>query len=74
MKLFVWNDPYAVRYGGSIIYAVAETVEEARTAIKSARTSKFGLLPGERGYFDIGTAEPTRVLDAPCAEIYEWKE
>ena len=74
MKMFVWNDPYAVKYGGSCIYACAETVEAAREAIKRAPTSHYGMDPGEPGRFDVGNTEPTRVIDAPCAEIYQWQE
>lgn len=74
MKMFIWNDPYAVKYGGAIIYAVAETEEAAREAIKSACTSKYGGEPEGCGNFTVGDTPPTRVLDVPCAEIYEWSE
>jgi hypothetical protein len=77
MKLFVWNVPYPVDYGGSIIYAVAETVGQAREVAMKAPLSKYGYEPkslneGSNWPFKLG--KPDRVLAVPCAEIYEWSE
>lgn len=73
MKLFVWNDPYSVRYGGAILYAVAETEDEARKVAANAMVSEYGIgQEANRQPFELG--EPTRVLDVPCAEIYQWSE
>ena len=30
MKMFFWNNPYKVTYGGSVLFAIAETEEAAR--------------------------------------------
>jgi len=75
MKLYVWVDPYQVAYGGSIIYAVAETQEEAERLAVNAPVFWFGA-------YEAGTVnsrvralgDPDRILDLPCAECYEHKE
>lgn len=76
MKLFVWNAPYAVKYGAACIYVVAETEEQARETFTT--TNKYG---GQATpYLNTKVNDlvrgipPTRVLDVPCAEIYEWSE
>lgn len=74
MKLFVWNQPYSIPYGGSIAYAVAETEEEARERVRSARALGFGEYPREGAVWLDIDRPPDRVLSAPCAEIYEWVE
>lgn len=77
MKLFIWNNPYRPQYGGAIIYAVAETVEEARAVAQKAPIMEFGE-PGTQDAQDttvaIAVGEPDRVCDLPYAEIYEWSE
>ena len=50
MKLYIWNDPYSVSYGGACIYAVAETVEEARELASRAPISEFGFEPDVRPF------------------------
>lgn len=78
MKLFIWNNPYRLQFGGSIIYAVAASEDEARAVALRAGISQFGdkPFPNEFGTgphrLDLG--KPDRVIDAPCAEIYEWCE
>ena len=76
--MFIWNDVYRVSYGSAVVYAVAETEEEARRLAESAPVSQYGSDPGnterpQRGCGLKGRA-PDRVLDVPCAEIYEWSE
>jgi hypothetical protein len=72
MKLFIWAEPYRVDYGTSAVFAVAETVEQARAIARGAPAYKYV----EFGYgirdYDLG--EPTRVVDLPCAEWHEWSE
>lgn len=72
MKLFVWNNPYSVIYGSSLVFAVAETVEAGRVEAEKGLAYTFGEYlhsnPGAR------LGEPTRVLDIPCAEWHEWSE
>lgn len=76
MKLFVWNNPYSVSYGGSLLIVVAETEEEARKQVVGAPSYDFGTC-------DAGTRSPTkqepigapdRVVDVPCAEWHAWYE
>jgi hypothetical protein len=82
MKLFVWEKPYPVSYGMSCVYAVAETVEEAREVAKRGNVLSYDILwdldrpdlkhKGNRRDTELG--EPTRILDLPCAEWREWSE
>lgn len=74
MKLFVWNHPYRIPYGGSIAYAVAETEDEARERVRSARSQGFGEFPREGSMALDIDRPPDRILSGPCAEIYEWEE
>lgn len=73
MKVFIWRNPYRVSYGSSLAIAVAETVEEAREKLKNAGRSEYGYEPESFGAVDVAR-EPDRILDAPCAEVYEWHE
>jgi hypothetical protein len=76
MKLFIWNQPYGVKYGSACLYVVAETEEQARAMSASAPVAPFGLDPrpdtGTLGKIALGP--PTRVLELPCAEVYHWEE
>lgn len=72
-KLFIWNNPYQVNYGGSIIYAVAETEQEARSAAANAMVISYGEYEQDR-LDNMKLGKPTRVLDAPYAECYHWSE
>jgi hypothetical protein len=72
MKVFIWNDPYGVAYGGSICYVVAETVEQARSLAKHGSLRKYGL--GDDPAPNIALGEPDHIVDCPCAEWYEWSE
>lgn len=80
MKLYVWNEPYRVDYGSTMVFAVAETVEEAKAIAcsKAATWCSFGT-PEDGEYehrdwshFELG--DPTRIVDLPCAEWHEWSE
>lgn len=75
MKLYIWNSPYPVSWGGAIIYALGNNVDEARAAAKTARRSQYGLTPmgdvtGEA--LDVDR-DPDRVMESG-AECYEWSE
>lgn len=76
MKLFIWNNPFKESYGGSFVFAVAKTEDEARRIATTADVMAYG-------EYDEGPlssrlekplGEPTRVLDLPCAEAYRWSE
>lgn len=80
MKLFVWNNPYPVTYGSSLLIAIAENENQAREVITSSVTfNEFGATNSRhsRGYPADMVAKlgpPLRVVDTPCAELHEWKE
>lgn len=74
MKLYVWNEPYGVDYGGSCLYAIAPDECSARALAEIAGVARYGYEPNgtPRGLRDLGP--PSRVHDLPYAEIYEWSE
>ncbi len=75
MKLFVWNEPFGFSYGSSCLYVVAEDEDAARKAAKTARVSKYGFSYEDGvAQIDRPLGAPTRVIEAPCAEIYFWSE
>ena len=88
MQLFVWDNPYQVSYGHSLVFAIAESVEQARELAESkvAKWYSCGKHPnGFPGYTEDNKpnytregprklGEPTRVVDLPCAEWHEWEE
>lgn len=75
MKLFIWADPYSIRYGSTMLLAVAETEDAARKIAEGAPRYKYAQYrsAGETGG-GIKLREPTRVVDLPCAEWHEWQE
>lgn len=76
-KLFIWNDPFDVDYGGCCLYVVASNIEEARGIAARAGISEFGHPPREQKVGSEKAArlgEPSRILDAPCGELYYWQE
>lgn len=74
MKLFVWNNPYSVFYGSSLVFAVAETEEQARQIAKQSAAYTFGEYGNFKHVQDMKLGEPIRVLEPPCAEWHEWSE
>lgn len=74
MKLFVWNNPYPVSWGSSLVFAVAETEDAAREVAKTAKAYSFGEYENEHGRSMVVLGAPIRVLDLPCAEWHEWSE
>lgn len=77
MNLYVWNNPYPVTYGASVLYVVAESEEQARALAPSAMIRDFGMESRkdaqlQHAYHRLGA--PDRVLPVPCAEVYEWSE
>lgn len=42
LKLFIWEDPYFVRWGMSLVVAIAETVEQAREVAIAEWTKRGG--------------------------------
>lgn len=75
MKLYIWNRPYPVAYGGSCLYAVAESEEAARALALTSPVNcyGFGAEPRQVGDWDL-TRAPDAVHELPYAEVYEWSE
>lgn len=74
MKLFVWTGPYPVSYGSSVVFAIAETVEEARIVAARGKLYSFAEYEQKADMAQYALGEPTRIVDLPCAEWYEWEE
>jgi hypothetical protein len=64
MKLFAWKDGVLTNYGGSLVVAVADTVEQARSlAIEKIRQDMGRDFAPE----DLDLGEPSSVSDLPAA-------
>jgi hypothetical protein len=78
MKLYIWNDPYRVPYGGSHVYVVADTVEQARdqACSKYAITMTYGSpTRAQRDWTGMNLDRPPdQIFDLPCAVWDEWSE
>jgi len=74
MKLFVWADPYQVFYGNSMLFAAAETVEEAKELASKAHMYQYTAHSNCVASDHLASAlgDPIRILDLPCAEWHEW--
>lgn len=73
MKLYFWDDPFPVEYGGSMLFVVAESEEQARELARTGKTYSYGVYP-ERTTPNIELGKPDRVVDLPCAEWHWWSE
>jgi hypothetical protein len=76
MKLYIWNTPYSVAYGSSLLFVVAPSLKEARRQAKKGTWWKYGDCPENPilpKHFPL-LGSPTRVVDLPCAEWHEWSE
>ncbi len=74
MKLYVWNNPYDVAFGGSCAYAVADSEDEARALVEAASAAQYGHEPKGSSEGAKVPGPPDRVHELPYAEIYEWSE
>jgi hypothetical protein len=75
MKLFVWDSPYKVSYGGTCLYVIAKTVEDARMQAKQSHVSNFGDNP--KNTEDLSSMidrDPNRICKLPYAEMFFWQE
>jgi hypothetical protein len=72
MKLYVWVNPFKPSYGGSVIYAVADTLEQAKKLALTSERYAFGFHAID-DYPINELGEPDRILECPCAECY-WHE
>ena len=76
LKLYVWKDIATVDYGGAILYAIAETEEQARKMAVGAPVAEYGD-PWEGKTLDpsdVPDRAPDRVHELPYAEVYQWSE
>lgn len=67
MKLFVWNCPISVSYGGTCLYVVADSLREARKVAEKALISRYGSPPKDAPGkdsppFDKPLGKPDRVI------------
>ncbi len=76
MKLYVWCDPYNVSYGSSMVFAIAESEEDARIVAENGLVYKYCKYEQSNSYGAIAKrlGTPDRVVDVPCAEWHEWSE
>lgn len=79
MKLFVWNSPYPVKYGQSLLLVVADSIEEARKQAAKGAVFNCGFLdqdvsPERMKALTATLGDPSRVVELPCAEWHEWSE
>ena len=72
MRLYIWNNPYHVPWGGSFVYAVAENLKEAREQAQQGKMYLFGEF--EKPTPQVSLGKPTRVIKLPCAEWFEHSE
>ena len=72
MRLYFWNNPYKVAYGMSMVYAVAESIEQANQLARDGKAYSFGEYPEKTPKVELGL--PDRIVDLPCAEWHEWSE
>ncbi len=73
MKLYVWANPYKVRYGSSMVFAIAESLEAAKQQARHGDGYSYGEF-SNAAPTNTELGEPTRVVDLPCAEWHEWSE
>ena len=74
MKLFIWNNPYRVPYGSSMLVAVAKDEEAARFLAKKSPAYVYGEFGNGDAPQSLELGPPTRVLELPAAEWHEWHE
>ena len=72
MKLFVWSNPYRVSYGSSMVFAIAETLEQAKDIASKAPAYSYNEYDQKTPQVNLG--EPIRTVELPCAEWHEWSE
>jgi len=74
MKLFVFNSPYSVVYGSCCIYCIAPDLETAKGLAMKAALSEYGYDPNGETISIDPIGEPTRIVEGPYAECYQWSE
>lgn len=73
MKLYIWDSPYNVSWGGSCLYVLAYDLEQAKELALTASVSNYGYNPVQKmSIKNLGA--PTRIVEGPYAEVFEWSE
>lgn len=78
MKLYCWNSPVSVHYGGSFLVVAARTETAARRIAKDAifleygRTEKDPLPLGREAAERLG--KPDHIYNCPAGLVYWWHE
>lgn len=75
MKLYVWNNPYRIAYGGSCLYVLAPNLTAARKAALKAVDAGYGDPYSDGRTMKLDKlGDPDRVENGPYAEVYHWAE
>lgn len=75
MKLFVWSEPYSVKWGSTMLIVVAETLDDAKQQAAIGKAYRYTEFEQEHIPMDAARlGEPTRIVDLPCAEWHLWEE
>ena len=75
MKIYIWNNPHDLKYGGSFLFVAAENEDQAREYARSAPRVPYGMSTWEdQPLGDCVLGSPTRVINTPGGECYEWEE
>lgn len=76
MKLYCWDDPTKVHFGGSFLMVAAKTEAAARRLAKDAVMLEYGIT--EEGTLGREAAEklgkPDHIYDCPAGLVYWWHE
>lgn len=75
MKLYIWNEPYELDYGFTLLIVVARNLREAKLLAKNGDCYRFGIHQKEKtDKLNLKLGKPDRVVSLPCAEWHEWEE
>ncbi len=72
MKLYVWSNPYRVSYGTTMVFAIAENLEQAKELASKGKAYAYNEY--EEKTPKVGLGDPLRIVDLPCAEWHMWSE
>jgi alkanesulfonate monooxygenase SsuD/methylene tetrahydromethanopterin reductase-like flavin-dependent oxidoreductase (luciferase family) len=76
LRLYAWQDPYDVRWGTSVVVAVAASEDDARAKARRARLSPFGMEPdkGQVMPLDAELDGPPDWVSDDLTVCLEWSE
>ncbi len=74
-KLFCWNRPYHIDYGGSCVFALGKSIEEARINAKTALVWEYGIgRPDKKIPIGLDLDRDPDLILEDGAVCYEWSE